>query len=95
MQGQVKQILLDLVDAEMVPATYMIKKDSSILLRRKVDNDTVRTVDISLWLNLCPRTEFSKQKTFIEFLTGVTYLSKSNFCSKCEVFKIASRKCDF
>ena len=32
-QGQFKQILLELIDAEMVPATYLIKKHSSILLR--------------------------------------------------------------
>ena len=62
MQGEFKQLLLELIDAEMVPATYMIKKGSSVLLRQKVDNETVRTVDILLWLNLCPRTELSKQK---------------------------------
>ena len=93
-QGQFKQILLALIDAEMVPATYIIKKQSTILLRRQVDNETVRTIDISLWMNLCPRTELSKQKNFLEFLIGVNYLSKYNFCIKCEVLKIASRKCD-
>ena len=52
--------LLELFDPEMIPNTYMIKTGSSILLRRKVGNETVRTVDISLWLNLCPRTELKK-----------------------------------
>ena len=54
----------------------------------------MRTIYISLWMNLCPRTELSKEKHFLEFLIGVNYLSKYNFCSKCEVLKIASRKCD-
>ena len=93
-QGQFKEIRLELIDAEMVPATYLIKKHSSILLRRKVDNATVRTIDISLWMNLCPRTELNKQNNFVDFSIGVNYLSKYNFCSKCEVLEIASRKCD-
>ena len=54
----------------------------------------MRTVDISLWLNLCPRTELSKQTNVIEFLTGVNYLSKYNFCSKCEGLTSASWTCD-
>ena len=54
----------------------------------------MRKIDISLWLNVCPRTELIKQKNFLEFLIGVNYLSKYNLCSKCDVFKIASHKCD-
>ena len=48
----------------------------------------MRKIDISLWLNVCPRTELIKQKNFLEFLIGVNYLSKYNLCSKCEVLEM-------
>ena len=49
--------------AEVVPAAYIIKAASTIVVRRKVENEALRTVDILLWLNQCFRTAYSKQNS--------------------------------
>ena len=66
---------------------------STILLKRQGEDEILRTIDISLWFYLFPRTAFCKQRDYIEFLTFIYYHCTYKFYGRCENLKFASCKC--
>ena len=64
-QMRFKKLVSELYNANLIPMVYKLLANSQIFFRRYDETELVRSIDLCLWVHLCPRTPLLKQRKFL------------------------------